>query len=123
MEEYSIALAIQEEVLGKSHLLTAKSHTEIGKLLTTVQDYDEAETRHRKALRIRDTIIGRESLEAAESHYWIGYVLNQKGDYGAALTEHNIGYMIRSKILPRKHPDVKKSLRSVSSNENNQQEP
>lgn len=123
MEEFSIALAIQEEVFGKSHVLTAESHTRIGKLLTDVQDYDEAENRHKKALRIRDTIMGKESLEAAESHYWIGYVLNQKGDYSTALEEHNIAYMIRKKILPKRHPDVRSSLRSVSANEYNQEEP
>ena len=110
-------------MFGKSHVATAESHTQIGQLLTDVQDYDEAETRHRKALRIRDTILGKESPEAAESHYWIGYVLNQKGDYGAAQEEHTIGYTIRCKILPKGHPDTKASLRSVRANENNEQEP
>merc|ERR1712003_12759 len=115
--------AIREEVFGKSHITTAESHTPIGQLLTDVQDYDEAETRHRKALRIRDTILGKESPESAESHYWIGYVLNQKGDYQAALKEHNMAYTIRSAILPKKHPDTKASMRSIRANENNQQEP
>mmetsp|Transcript_112514 Transcript_112514/g.325085 ORF Transcript_112514/g.325085 Transcript_112514/m.325085 type:complete len:124 (+) Transcript_112514:2-373(+) len=123
MEEYSIALAIREEVFGKTHALTSDSHTEIGKLLTEVQDFEEAESRHRKALRIRETVINRESPEAAESHYWIGYVLNQKGDYSGALKAHKKAFAIRSKILSKKHPDTKASLRSIRANENCQREP
>jgi len=119
----SIALAIREEVFGKTHQTTAASHTEIGKLLTEVQDYDEAEARHRKALRIRETIISRDSPEAADSRYYLGYVLNQNGDYEAALEEHKVAYDIRVKILGKRHPDTKRSWRSVKANERKEQEP
>ena len=90
--------------------------------MAEVQDYDEAEARHRKALRIRETVVSRDSPEAADSHYWIGYVLNQKGDYDAALKEHKLGYSIRLKILGKRHPDTKMSMRSVRANENKSRE-
>lgn len=122
MEEYSFGLAIREEVFGKGHKATAESHTLIGQLLTDAQDYDEAEARHRQALVLRDTLLGKESPESAESHYWIGYVLNQKGDYAAALKEHETAYTIRSKILPKGHPDIRASLISIRTNENEQPE-
>eukprot|EP00339_Tiarina_fusa_P013974 CAMPEP_0117003596 /NCGR_PEP_ID=MMETSP0472-20121206/4861_1 /TAXON_ID=693140 ORGANISM="Tiarina fusus, Strain LIS" /NCGR_SAMPLE_ID=MMETSP0472 /ASSEMBLY_ACC=CAM_ASM_000603 /LENGTH=412 /DNA_ID=CAMNT_0004704293 /DNA_START=152 /DNA_END=1390 /DNA_ORIENTATION=- len=73
------ALAVRENLLGRSHLETARTYYVIGCALSDRGDFDEALAELRRALRARLLIFGKDHLDVSEVVANMGTVLMAKG--------------------------------------------
>jgi tetratricopeptide (TPR) repeat protein len=73
------ALAVRENLLGRSHLETARTYYVVGCALSDRGDFDEALAELRRALRARLLIFGKDHLDVSEVVANMGTVLMAKG--------------------------------------------
>lgn len=74
------ALAIRENVVGRTHLETARSHYVMGCALSDRGDFDEALGELRRALRVRVMVFAKEHNDVREVIENIGTILFAKGN-------------------------------------------
>lgn len=83
------ALAIREQVFGRTHLETARSYYVMGCALSDRGDFDEALSELRRALRVRVMVFSKDHLDVREVIDNIGTILYAKGTMGAdAIAEY-----------------------------------
>ena len=79
ISEHRKAVAIRENILGRSHLETARSYYVIGCALSDRGDFDEALSELRRALRSRLLVFGKDHMDVKEVVMNIGTVLFARG--------------------------------------------
>jgi CHAT domain-containing protein/Tfp pilus assembly protein PilF len=107
------ALAINKEVLGEKHPVTALSLNNLGLLLRSIGDYAGARPYYEQALAIRKEVLGEKHPATATSLNNLGFLLNAMGDYPAARPYYEQALAINQEVLGEKHPDTANSLNSL----------
>lgn len=77
--EHRKAVAIRENILGRSHLETARSYYVMGCALSDRGDFDEALSELRRSLRSRLLVFGKDHMDVKEVVMNIGTVLYARG--------------------------------------------
>jgi tetratricopeptide (TPR) repeat protein len=90
------ALAIRENLLGRSNLETARTYYVVGCALSDRGDFDEALAELRRALRARLLIFGKEHLDVSEVVANMGTVLMAKGSLTTTAVATYKGIILQS---------------------------
>ncbi len=100
---YQKALAIREKVLGKEHVDTATSYSNMGGLYKTMGDYPKALNYYQKDLAISEKVLGKEHISTAASYSNMGGLYETMGDYPKALHYYQKDLAISEKVLGKEH--------------------
>jgi tetratricopeptide (TPR) repeat protein len=107
------ALSIRQAVLGVDHPVTARSLTQIGKVLLYVGDMTPARPYLEQALEIQLLKLGDHDDTATTLNH-LGFLLQRQGQLSAARWCHEQALGIRRGILGSKHPAVVDSLSNLA---------
>ncbi|MFZ4659562.1 MAG: tetratricopeptide repeat protein [Caldilineaceae bacterium] len=110
---YERALAIHEQVLGRSHPDTALSLNNLGALWQATGDYAGARPYFERALAIRQQVLGADHPDTALSLNNLGALLRATGDYAGARPYYERTLAIRQQVLGADHPVTAQSLNSL----------
>ena len=106
MVNYSMALKIQEQVLGSNHLSTATTYNNVGLACFGQGKLNEALEYFFKALDIRERIIGFDYQEIASTYAGIALCYEQQKEYDKALDLFSKTLVTYDKYLGPNHNDT-----------------
>ncbi len=108
-------LAIDREVLGEDHLLTATSYNNLALTLFVRSLHADAEAMHRRALAIRRKALGEGHPDTAVSYENLAISLSAQGKYPEAEAMHRQVLATRQAVLGELNPATAKSYGSLAS--------
>ena len=108
------ALALREEVLGKSHLDVALSLNRLGNLYQMQGLYRRAEPLYLRSLAIREAALDKNHPSIAASLNNLAVIYSDQGLYGQAEPLYLRALSIHEAIAGSNHPDVAKMLSNLA---------
>jgi tetratricopeptide (TPR) repeat protein len=113
LRHHSLALAMQERLLGAEHLQVAGTLGGIGSVLYDRGEYDAAIESHRRALAIREHVLGGDHPLVASSLNNIASTELARGRYDDALPPAERALAIRERALGPDALETAKSLNNL----------
>jgi tetratricopeptide (TPR) repeat protein len=108
------ALDIRESVLGRDHVVTARTLSELGDVLDHKGNLAEASRLHRRALSALEAALGAEHLETARAMEMLGLSLMRNAEYAEAERCFRQALDVRERHLSPTHLDAIRSLELIA---------
>ncbi len=114
LEWYMSALAIDKDVLGEDHPVTANIYHNIASVFYGQGEYDLALEWYQKALTIEEKVFGKDHSGIPLTYSNIAVVYQDQGKYDLALEWCDKALAIKEKALGKDHPDTASTYDNIA---------